>query len=488
MAIEELSYVPHAKQVKLHEAFGHFQTRVAVTGARGGKTTCGIHDVVDRAIRQPGFYHSDIDRGEPYHIAVAAPLHSTVQEVIRQPLCRAIPERLIIRQYHSTDRNVKIQGLHGETWISFFSASKPSAWQGRKWYGFWMDEFPLCPEGALDEASARLSDRQGWTLLTGTPQGPNWAFKRLYKPWEECQKIRAQLDATASKVRKEELEQQLKYAEGNHIFFATWKTVENPHIDKEYIEGMRRRLPSKYFKRTFEASWEYFEGQVYEDFLEQVHVVEPSSYEFILPSGRRSVKPGMDSRGMSKRGLRQKVQLGRVMAGVDWGFGSGHEGAIVVGGVGRDGTWYILEDERDEGVLVVGRNSATDSWVKRAQILKAKWEIDQFVCDTQSPANIGQFRAAGLAAEGAVKDVSEGIQAVSMLLKPDEETLIPKIFFLRSCEKVIDEIQFYHWLPGRETPAKINDHCMDALRYLIYTHSKRGVFRRQVNYTAGSLF
>lgn len=466
MAIAEFSYLPHPKQCDLHEAFGKYQIRTAVTGARGGKTTGGIHDVIDKAIRQPGFYYTDIDNGEPYQIAVAAPWHSTVQEVIRGPLCRAIPPSLVLRPYHATDRNIKVQGQYGETWISFYSASNPHTWQGRKWYGFWMDEFPLCPEGSFDEAQARLSDRQGWVLLTGTPQGPNWAFNRLYKPWEECQRLRARGENKEADSH-----------EGSSTYFSTWRTVDNPYIDKQYIEKMRRRLPPKYFKRTFEASWDYFEGQVYEDFLLQVHVLEPSAYEFVLPSGRRTVRPGTGS------GRRQKIQLGRVVAGVDWGYGQGHDGAIVVGGIGRDGKWYILDNSREENVLIVGRNSGTDSWVKRAQVMRARWEVDKFFCDSASPGSIGQFRAAGLPAEGAVKDVKDGIQHIAMLLKPDEETLVPRLYFLRSCEETIDEMQFYHWLPNREEPAKMNDHCMDAMRYMIFTYNKRGTFSREVGYS-----
>jgi hypothetical protein len=440
-----------------------YTQRGVVTGIRGGKTTGGIFDVQDKSIRQPGHFFSDIDAGEPYIVAIAAPLHATVQEVIRYPFCRTIPPELVVRPYHAGERNIKIRGKYGETWIFFFSAKNPFAWQGRRWNGFWMDEFPLCPELAYDEAQGRLADRQGWILLTGTPQGPNWAKQRIYDPW---------------------------LAGDQSIWFHTWKTIDNPWMatgpGKAYIEEKRRTLPAKYFKRAFEASWDVFEGQVYEEFVSAVHILADEGVEFVLPSGHRTVRPG-SSQGAGRR-RRQRIQLAVVIAGVDWGYGGGHAGAIVVCGLSRDGTWYVLEASKDEGVLVAAQG-AGDSWVKRARALRTKWEVETFFCDNQAPGSIGQLRAAALPAEACYKGtkVREQIERVAMFVHPDEESGRPKMFFLKDlAAAVIDEMLFYHWLPGtnREEPAKINDHTMDALRYAIYTYLTRGTFRREIGYTA----
>lgn len=66
-------------------------------------------------------------------------------------------------------------------------------------------------------------------------------------------------------------------------------------------------------------------------------------------------------------------------------------------------------------------------------------------------------------------EVLDGIRMVSKLI--NNGTL--KI--CRSCEALIKEFQSYVWDPkssllGVDKPLKVSDHCLDALRYAIYTH------------------
>ena len=39
-----------------------------------------------------------------------------------------------------------------------------------------------------------------------------------------------------------------------------------------------------------------------------------------------------------------------------------------------------------------------------------------------------------------------------------------------------------YWKENKEEPEKINDHSMDAMRYLMYTHERHGSFDRELNY------
>jgi hypothetical protein len=446
-------YTPHEHQIALHKAFLNFRKRVAVTGSRGGKTTAGVADVLDRAILQPGFDQRDIDAGEPYTIVVSAPTHASVQTLIHPPLQRAIPEGLKIGDYHGTKRLQRIRGKHGETHLYYLSASKPEAWQGLKLYGVWIDEFPLVPENMYDEALVRLYDRNGWILLTGTPRGPNWAKTRIY-------------DAYHKKVDPE-------------LFFISWKTKDNPFLDVD-LELLRQTMPPAFFRRAFEASWDVFEGQIYETYNEQIHSFDPREYRFILPGFRESV------------GIGDKViELSFVGAGVDWGYGQGHAGAIVVGGKDTSGRWWILEESVAENLLVSAQRGQ-DSWINRARALRAKWKIERFYCDHR-PENIAQFRAVGLACMLAKKshgDVMAGIQCVSKFLTVREimedgrQVFSTDLRISNACETVHSEIVFYHWRTGsnREEPEKVMDNSMDAKRYLIYTHETRGRFKREVGY------
>ena len=441
-----IDYQPFEKQIMVHQAFDSYRTRVMVTGARGGKTTCGVADAFDRAINQPGYDQVDIDNGEPYTICIGAPDFPMIERVILPAWQRKVPNALMVDPYHGTKHRMIIRGKRGLSFVYFLTCSRPESWQGLKLYGVWIDEFPLIKESMFDEARTRLSDKKGWLLLTGTPRGPNWAKKRLY-------------DA---------------YIEGtdDQIFFTTWKTIDNPYIDKKEIARLKATMPPKYFKRTFEASWDVFEGQIFEEFNESAHVFNPDEYRFILPSGRKAIGTGDNV-----------IKLNRVIAGIDWGYGVDHPGCILVFGMGRNGVWYCLDESLGEQILVFSQNLSQDSWARRAQELRARWEVKMFFADSASPQNINMLKLIRLPVAPALKQVMDGIQAVADLLKIDELSGSTKLMFSNRCQAVLGEIVYYHWMPGKENPAKINDHAMDAMRYALHTYNVRGVFQREKNYT-----
>ncbi len=415
-----------------------------VTGARGGKTQSGVFRTIMDAIEQPGFWSADARKGQPYTIAVGAPTFPMLQRIILPAFQAMIPRSVVIGRYHETRKRLKVRGLKGETHIYFLSGKAFESWMGLKLYRVWLDEFAQVKEALFDEILVRLSDRKGRLLLTGTPQGPNWAYHRIYKPWA----------AAGGNEGHEEID------------FFTWKTTDNPHIDREFIEKKRRSMPARFFRRTFEATWETFEGQIYEEFLEAVHCRERSEYKFRLPNGR-TVGTG-----------NQLVPLEKVLAGVDWGFGAGHAGVILVGAKDTAGRWWLLEESVAEGVLVAG-GSGVDSWVNRARAMMARWHVSKFYCDTASPESIQQFKRAGIPARFAVKDVTEGIQAVAKALHVDEEVMEAGLVVMSDMRDVVDEFTYYHWMEGKEKPVKVQDNCMDAVRYMIYTEDIKGRFKRE---------
>lgn len=65
----------------------------------------------------------------------------------------------------------------------------------------------------------------------------------------------------------------------------------------------------------------------------------------------------------------------------------------------------------------------------------------------------------------ANNDVIDGIQSVNTLLSSD------KLYIARSCENTINEMYTYSYSKkDGEIVEKTNDHCMDALRYLVHTN------------------
>lgn len=421
---------------------------VCVSGARGGKTQIGAFKAAITAIEQPGYLKKDISQKEPYVIGIGAPTYPMLNRVILPTVLRYIPDPLKIGKYHQTEKRLRVRGKYGETVIYFISARYWESWYGLKLSYAWVDEFALIKETMFDELQARLSDVKGRLFLTGTPQGPNWALSRLYEPWAEGRD---------------------RWGEGGDIDFYTWTTFDNPYIDRHYLEQKRAKMPERYFRRTFLASWDTFEGQVYEDFLREIHVRPRSEFTFVLPSGR-PVGNGAEV-----------IYLSEVVAGVDWGFAPGHPGVIVILGKDHNGRYFILDESVEEGVLVAAE-PGVDSWVARARSYMVAWDIKKFYCDTASPESITQFRRAGVPAVAAQKAVKEGIATVARFLKVDERDNEPLMMVLSDCTNTIDEFLYYHWQTGKEEPAKVNDHCMDAIRYAVHTNELRGRFVREPNY------
>ena len=64
------------------------------------------------------------------------------------------------------------------------------------------------------------------------------------------------------------------------IAFVKAKVTDNPHIAQSYIENLKT-LPKKLRKAYLDGDWNIFDGQVFEEFNYDTHVVQP----FAIPSG-----------------------------------------------------------------------------------------------------------------------------------------------------------------------------------------------------------
>mgnify|MGYP001602757730 FL=1 len=122
--------------------------------------------------------------------------------------------------------------------------------------------------------------------------------------------------------------------------------------------------------------------------------------------------------------------------------------------------------------------------VFHADVIKAKSGKTMFSATWGDPSAEQQmldYAAQGVPIAPALKVVEaeqrgwvkSGIEKVRELLKPHPQTLRPRIFVFRNCANTIREFESYHWLEKmgdidtKELPDKVDDHCMDALRYFV---------------------
>jgi len=89
--------------------------------------------------------------------------------------------------------------------------------------------------------------------------------------------------------------------------------------------------------------------------------------------------------------------------------------------------------------------------------------------DAAEPARIHEIRSAGFNIKPADKSVLDGIDAVKR----------HRLFIHQDSQNLIAEIRGYSYRTDKdgrvlEDPVKFRDHCMDALRYAIHTHTLKG--------------
>ncbi len=148
----------------------------------------------------------------------------------------------------------------------------------------------------------------------------------------------------------------------------------------------------------------------------------------------------------------------RVCAGVDWGFRE--PTALVVGVLCADDCLYVVEEYYQSGQVPTELG-------RRIQALMGRWNIEVLFCDSSRPEMIEQLRQWDILARPApVKSVDLGIAKVLERLQNRHLKIYD------CCANLLNEAAEYHYEPGGEgrlakLPVQINDHALDALRYLV---------------------
>lgn len=95
-------------------------------------------------------------------------------------------------------------------------------------------------------------------------------------------------------------------------------------------------------------------------------------------------------------------------AAVDWGYR--HPGVILVFGVDENNVMYCVHQ--------IYKSEQTHQWWKQqAEAIQREYQPTVFVCDSEEPGHIEEFRSAGLHAIKAIKDRKTGRECVENRLK-----------------------------------------------------------------------
>ena len=321
---------------------------------------------------------------------VVAPTYRMLQDATIRTY-RKINEELIAK-YNKTDSDII---LKNGAEILFRSSDDPDKLRGPNINWAWMDEAGLSKKGTWEIVIGRLraDGEAGRCWVTTTPKGKNWLY---------------------------DMHKQMT------VFKSA--TTENPYLSKEFIQSLLDNYTGEFLRQEVYGEFARFEGLVYPDFSEDVHVKKRDPSEFIY-----------------------------------WGLaideGYTNPAVILLIGVDSDGRKHIHQEFYERGKL-------QSDVVAAAQEMAAGKNITEIAVDASAAGLIADLRNVGLPAMPQKGRVLDGIHVVQEHLKIQGDGR-PYLTVDPSCVNTINEFQSYIWKPGKDEPVKEMDHAMDGIRYYL---------------------
>lgn len=283
--------------------------------------------------------------------------------------------------------------------------------QGITLAGCFFDEVALMPESFVNQATARCSVKGSRFWFNCNPDGPYHWFKINWI--DKCKK--------------------------KNLIYLHFTMNDNLSLSNEIKKRYEAQYSGVFYDRYIRGIWAVAEGIIYDMFNNAKHVLEQ------LPK------------------LLDKSEYRYVSCD----YGTQNALVFLMWEKSLTGTWICTREYyysgRDE------RKQKTDS--EYADDLE-KWldgkEITRIIVDPSAASFIAELRKRGFHVKKAKNDVEDGIRVVGNALN------LGIIFFAVNCENTLKEFASYQWDKkaserGEDKPIKEHDHCMDAVRYFVYT-------------------
>jgi PBSX family phage terminase large subunit len=271
------------------------------------------------------------------------------------------------------------------------------------------DELTVIPEAFFTQVLARLSVKGAQLFGTTNPDGPNHWLRRKFL------------------LRQGDLN------------LRSWHSTldDNPHLDPDYVRDLKAEYTGLWYRRFVRGDWCMAEGAIFDGWDEQRHIIRGQVPDLVR-------LPGL---------------------GVD--YGTTNPFAALMLGVTTDGR------------LCLAREYRWDSKLQRRQLTDAEYserlrtwlgdDRPEWICVDPSAASFStQLFRDGLMPVAADNSVVDGIRLVASLLARG------LLVVHESCTGWCNEITGYSWddkatAKGEDKPIKVDDHSLDAGRYVIKT-------------------
>jgi phage terminase large subunit len=238
-----------------------------------------------------------------------------------------------------------------------------------------------------------------------------------------------------------------------------WKIYETDiehnrkNLGPDYIESLYRTHPKDWCDRFLKGSWDIRGGQIYKEYNDSVHVIEP----FKIPD-----------------------HWERYIS-MDWGINEFHRCVTVWYAVDEKGTIYIYRELSVTGLLAsqvaqrIKDLSAHDKNIPRVGDGGGIIAYFDPSCDRRGGiverTIMDEFAIHGVYGRAANNDVEAGINKVSEALHVREDTGKPGLLIFNDCTWIRRGFKLYQWQPiridgtGSDKPLKKDDDEMDSVRY-----------------------
>lgn len=241
---EEIDYEPHSdEQWAVHNSTARF--RIPCCGRRWGKSKSAGHEMTAALM--------DLEKPEGYYWIVGPTYKLGEKEfriVFRDLVNKLKIGNRIKKQFNVNQGNMRIEMPWG-TVCEVVSAEKPDSLLGEGLDGVIMSEAAAHKSETWDRfIEPALSDKRGWAIFPSTPKGFNW-YQGLWQ-----------------------LGQLPQYPDYQSWRLPTWSNrVMYPggREDPEILRIEDRASPA-YFAQEYGAEFTSYEGQIYDEFDDNVHV------------------------------------------------------------------------------------------------------------------------------------------------------------------------------------------------------------------------
>lgn len=292
--------------------------------------------------------------------------------------------------------------------------------QGITLAGCFFDEVALMPESFVNQATGRCSVTGSKFWFNCNPDGPYHWFKTNW------------IDKKKEK----------------NIIYLHFTMDDNLSLSEKIKARYRSMYSGVFYKRYILGMWCVAEGIIYDMFDKAKHVID--KVENLLND--------------------QNYRF------VSCDYGTQNALVFLLWERSSDKKWYCTKEYYYSGRDTQRQKTDTEYADDLDEFLNGV-KVARIIVDPSAASFIAELRKRGYNVRKAKNDVEDGIRVVGNALN------LGIIFFYSTCIMTMKEFASYTWDEkaadrGEDKPVKQHDHCMDAVRYFVYTVLGKKLDRR----------